>query len=364
MLKRGADMIFTKGLAKTLETYESWWAGELDRPILPVVLTGVDPGREPPKHRFEHQKSYNDINISPEELVDSVDYDMQCLEFIGDAYPYMNTSFVGAGGFAAMLGAKTKFDGSIWFYVDNELPIEDIHFEYDENNFWLKRIKSIMEIAQQRWGDSVVISMPDLGGVFDILASFRGTQNLLFDLYDSPDEVKRVVDEIKVLWHRCYNELTEFMTAGYYTDWSGILSAKRSYMMQSDFCYMLGREMFDEFVLPELADTCAFLDRGCFHLDGVGQIPFVDSLINIAKVDLIQWIPGDGPHAAGDWFDLYCKILDAGIHLQLVYDDGTKNFDKVISHYGTGKRIVRSSQYYPISKRDEALEFLSRYGVD
>ena len=29
---------------KVKETYRQWWTGELDRPILPVILDGRDPG--------------------------------------------------------------------------------------------------------------------------------------------------------------------------------------------------------------------------------------------------------------------------------------------------------------------------------
>lgn len=358
-------MIFEKSLEKTLETYEKWWNGELDRPLIPVVLTGHDPGREPPKHYYSHQNGFANPDISPEDFVDGVDYSLRSQEFIGDSYPLFNTMFTGPGAMAAFLGAEVNIvSGSIWFKVKEKLPINELHFEYKEDNFWYLRIKAIMKEAKRRWGDSVIIGRPDLGGVMDILASFRGTENLLADLFDSPDEVKRAVNEIKTLWFRYYDELSEYMTDGYYTDWSSILSVKCSYMMQSDFAYMISPEMFSEFVLGELTETCAFLDRGCYHLDGIGQIPFLDGLINEAKMDLIQWVPGDGPYAEKDWFDLYCKVLDAGKHLQITYDREFKALDKLISHYGTGKNIVMGTKYIPASNRTEAIKLLERYGVE
>jgi len=206
--------------------------------------------------------------------------------------------------------------------------------------------------------------MPDLGGVIDILATFRGTENLLLDLIESPDEVKRAVNEIKVLWHRYYDELLSLMIEGFYTDWSAILSKKRSYMMQCDFCYMLGPDMFEEFILGELTDTSAFLDRSCYHLDGVGQIPFLTGLIETAKMDLIQWVPGDGPHAKKDWSGLYRTVLDSGKHLQIIYDEDFKAMDKLISHYGTGKHITRNTLTKPSSERENVNKLLSNYGSD
>ena len=357
-------MLFENGLAKTIDNYENWWAGELDRPLIPIVLTGLKPDRKPPKHYYENQKSYGDPKISPEEFVDSADYELRSCEYLGDSYPFFNGIHSGPGIVAAFLGADVNIDtGSIWFFPKKELPLEELHFEYDENNFWLQRTKAILMEAKSRWGDTVVIGMPDLGGVIDILATFRGTQNLLFDLYDSPDEVKRNVNDIKILWHRYFDELLLCLNDGLYTDWGGILSKSRIYMMQSDFSYMLGPDLFKEFVLDELTETCAFLDRGCYHLDGVGQIPFIESLIEDAKMDLIQWVPGDGPYADKDWFELYVKILDSDKHLQLAYDDDFTVLDKLISRYGSGKNIVRHTIRKPFTERDAVNRLLSRYNV-
>ena len=358
-------MKFEKGLAETLSTYTEWWAGKLDRPLIPVVLTGLDTGKELLKYPFESQKCFGNCDISPKEFIERIDKELSCMEFLGDAYPALSGLYVGPGILSAFLGADIDLSaGSIWFFPKQKLPIEELHFEYLENNIWFNRVKAIMAEAKHRWGDSVVIGMPDLGGVMDILATFRGTENLLLDLYESPDEVKRAVNEIKDLWHRYYSELNSYTIEGYHTDWSSILSNDRSYMMQSDFTYMLGPDMFKEFVLGELADTCAFLDRGCYHLDGVGQIPFLDSLLETEKMDLIQWIPGDGPHAAKDWFELYCKVLDAGKHLQIVYDADFKALDKLIDHYGTGKNIVRHTICQHVSMRDEMCKVIARYGAD
>jgi len=357
-------MIFEKGLEKTLETYEKWWDGDLGRPLIPIVLTGLESNRELPKYKYESQKSFGNTEISPAEFVDAADYALSTMEFLGDSYPRFNGDYSGPGVIAAFLGADVGMsNGNIWFSAEKELPIEEIHFEYKEDNFWLQRIMAIMTEAKRRWGKSVVIGMPDLGGVLDILATFRGTENLLVDLYESPGEVKRLVNEIKGLWHRYFNELLPFLNDGLNTDWGGILSKNRIYMMQSDFCYMLSPDMFEEFALGELTETCALLDRGCYHLDGVGQIAFIDRLIETAKMNLIQWIPGDGQYAMQDWFELYSKILDTGTHLQIAYDDDFKTLDKLIAHYGTGEKITRNTINYPASMRDNAQNVLSRYGA-
>ena len=353
-----------KRLEDVLYTYEKWWEGELDRPLIPAVLTGLKTDRDPPKYLYEKQRSFGNLDISPEDLIDGVDYELSCTEFLGDAYPLFNGIYSGPGVTAAFLGADIKLhDGRIWFFPKEYLPLKETHFEYLDDNIWFNRVKDILSLAKIRWGDSVVIGMPDLGGVMDILATFRGTENLLMDLIDSPDEVIRARDEITVLWHRYYDELREYTTKGYNTDWSTILSKKRSYMTQCDFSYMIGTDMFNRFVYDELVQTCDFLERGCYHLDGIGQIKFLDQLLEIKGLDLVQWIPGDGPNATKDWFELYCRILDAGKHLQIMYDSDYKGLDDLIAHYGSGKNIVHNTLTCPYSERDKVYNVLTKYGA-
>ena len=117
-------MVFKKGLAQTLETYELWWEGKLDRPLIPIVLTGLESNRKPPKHPYEWQKSFGDPELSPEDLIDGVDYNLSQMEFIGDAYPCFNMDCSGPGIVAAFLGADVKVDnGFIWFFPKEELPL-------------------------------------------------------------------------------------------------------------------------------------------------------------------------------------------------------------------------------------------------
>jgi 5-methyltetrahydrofolate--homocysteine methyltransferase len=65
-------------------------------------------------------------------------------------------------------------------------------------------------------------------------------------------------------------------------------------MLSSDFSYLIGPAMFDEFVKPGLADSCRRLPHSFYHLDGPGQLAHLDSLLAIAELDGIQWVPGAG----------------------------------------------------------------------
>lgn len=67
--------------------------------------------------------------------------------------------------------------------------------------------------------------MPDLGGVLDIVAVFRETENLLIDLYDTPEEVLRLCDEAYTAWMEAYHDLNSVLqpiNPGY-SDWGAFI---------------------------------------------------------------------------------------------------------------------------------------------
>ena len=80
---------------------------------------------------------------------------------------------------------------------------------------------------------------------------------------------------------------------------------------------MMSPDQFNEFCLPHICDFVECLDYPFFHLDGIGMIKHVDSLLNISKLKAIQWQPGAGHESIDQWTDLIIKMLNAGKSVQV-----------------------------------------------
>lgn len=70
--------------------------------------------------------------------------------------------------------------------------------------------------------------------------------------------------------------------------------------------------MFERFVLPDLSACCEALDYAFYHLDGKGQLPSLDMLLEMESLRVIQWVPGDGQPQAGHWIPLIRRICQSG----------------------------------------------------
>jgi 5-methyltetrahydrofolate--homocysteine methyltransferase len=344
------------------QDYQAWWDGTLDRPLVQVTVSGRPPGRSEPEVPGRGYMAHYGQQVSPEAIIDRCDYDLSCRYFTGDAFPHVWLNF-GAGVAAAFLGADMSCDQrTVWFHPQSIEPIEEIELRYDPDNPVLDRVRRCARAASDRWAGCVQVGTTDLGGATDILSTFRPSERLLLDLYDAPEHVKQRVDEIHALWFRYFDELNGILQPANpgYTCWTPIFSETPYYMLQSDFCYMIGPEMFDEFVKPELVAACQRLDHPFYHLDGPGQLPHLDSLLEIRALCGIQWVFGAGNEPARKWLDVYDKIHAAGKRIQLLGD--ADDLDAVADRLGTAKGIFAMMSATPETV-DKLARRLEPYGV-
>lgn len=347
------------------DTYTSWFDHKLDRIVTGVIIPEHEPdGPVPPAPQLS-QATCADLSWTPEQLADRVAYELSRNEYYGDAYPSVNMDAFGPGVVSAFLGANLdNSTGNVWFHPAEEKEIADLHFTYDPENPWLVRVRNVCEALVDRLEDRALVSMPDLGGILDILAVFRPGEQLLMDLYDAPEEVQRLTEEIHAVWMEVYSDLNSVLHKNGlgYTDWSGIYSDKPSYILQSDFCYMISPSSFDEFVFDDARKMCNELERSVWHLDGVGELKHLDKLLSIDRLNGVQWVPGAGQPPCEEWMDVYHKIADAGKVMQICYS-GFPALDQIARGLGSTRGLQHPSLAFAPEQKDEALSWLKKFRV-
>ena len=350
---------------KVKETHRRWWAGELRRPIVNLVLTGRDPGRPQPKAPVLSQVTCADLTIPADDLIDRLDYELSKEVYLGDAFPMVNMAVFGPGVAAAFLGARLdNSTGGVWFHPPVDKPIEELHLRYDPDNIWLRRIKEICAAAMRRWQGQVLVGMTDLGGTLDILSTFRPSGQLPMDMVDSPEEVKRLVGEIHELWHRFYAEIDAVLqpvNPGY-SAWCQIFSDRLFYIYQCDFSYMISPDMFREFVRDELEASSRRLARCFYHLDGRGQLPHLDMILVMEQINGVQWIPGAGAPGFDHWIDVYRRIFAAGKKTQVF--GPAEPVHRIMQEAGLGAGIHYWMAGGPLAELKRFRQELASFGID
>ncbi len=349
------------------ENARKWWAHELDRPLVHLSIHGLDSDRECPKYEHVSPAMLYDESIDPDDIIDCWDYQASTQEYLGDAFPNVWVNY-GPGVVATAIGGYAKCaaeEHTVWFYPNEEKDIRDLSFAYDPDCAVARRIKAVCKAGVERWGGMLNIGMTDLGGTLDVLSTFRPSEKLLLDLYDAPDEVHRCMWEVHDAWWAMFDDIDSVLQPGNkgYTAWAPIYSETPSYMLQSDFAYMIGPEMYEKFVHPELTACCDRLGGNAFyHLDGIGQLAHLPKMLQIDTLAGIQWVPGTGKTAEDNWLSVYKQILDGGKLVQ-TYDWGQlATLTELMDGLGSGKGIITFTHGGP-DDRDEMIRKLEALGV-
>lgn len=346
-LTKGGNMFLKDNWDEVKEIYKKWWNKELEYPLIQVVS---------PKEGVKDLsilKKWLDISWwgflkykhCPAKCVEIFEEICKNIYFGGEAFPNLILN-IGPGSLASYFTGYLNFDentNTAWF--ENPLPWEEVlKLEFREDNEWWQYTKFIAKLSAERAKNKFIVANTDIGGIPDVLASFRGTQNLLVDFIEESDKVLCMLDKILLAWLKVYENLYNIIKS--YQDgtsfWMGIWAPGRSCDLQSDISYMISPKMFEKFVAPHIATRAKWLDYSIYHLDGPGQIPHLDILLDISELDGIQWVPGAGnPQCDSErWLDMYRKILTRNKLLVLQSFEDNKNIPKLLEKLPNKGRVL------------------------
>jgi 5-methyltetrahydrofolate--homocysteine methyltransferase len=305
-------------------TWSAFWAHDLERPL--VLANTWEPWNGPAW--WCNQLGGVPPTVGADEIAAAAADQLERQVWHGDAFPKYWVNF-GPGVMAAFLGGDLHADGSTtWFTPGRHagMAMADLRLP-DLTGRWFDRVQAVTRACVERFGRRACVGITDIGGGLDVVASLRESEQLLFDCMDQPEELDRLAREVTGRWWECYQAQTALLEpAGRgTTPWAPIWSPRHCYMLQCDFAYMIGPHHFARWVVPDLADLCGRLDHGFYHLDGKGQLPHLDLLLDIRDLRGVQWIPGTGNADAADpvWWPVLSRIRAAGKLVQ-IFVSGSK----------------------------------------
>ena len=299
-------------LEQTKQHYINWWNGK------GIVLNmwehfqdGVTPHSNvpmPPAPKGNYQKWFDADWRS-----DYLDYYVahSCLK--ADILPVANTQ-LGPGSLAAILGGRFEGgDDTIWIHPDSNYR-DDFEFFSNHPNYLLH--KQLLKLCKAKSKGHYYVGMPDLMEGLDVLAAMKGTDKVLLDLAMKPETIEKQVQKINNIYFRVFDELYEIIREGnemafcYFSLWAPDKVTK----LQCDISTMISTEDYRRFVQPYIHEQCRRIPYTLYHLDGVGALHHLPSLLEIEELNAIQWTSGVGEPQGGSpkWYELYRKILNSG----------------------------------------------------
>jgi hypothetical protein len=258
-------------------------------------------------------KDINQFWFDPDWRSDYLNYQMSRYSYKADILPVANTQ-LGPGSLGAVLGAELEGrKDTIWIRERSDF---DGRIRFDENNRWWQLHLELLRKCKEKAAGRYYIGCPDLVEGLDVLASLKGSDNVMMDMIMDPDGTLEQLRAINDAYFQVFDQIYEIinedkeMAFCYFSIWGPGKIAK----IQCDLSIMISEEDFRTFSIPFLREQCNRLDYTLYHLDGVDAMRHVDALLELENLNAIQWTPGYGQPQGGNacWYELYEKILAGG----------------------------------------------------
>lgn len=304
---------------ETKERFKAWWAHEyFGRAAIAVTapLKNPPPGDAPGRPPTPEQR-WTDLDY----ISAKSDWENERTFFGGEAFPDWAYGYPGHAGICTFLGAPVTLDWETgWsdpILTGEEIDWRPLRLDEDQPRFrwqldWLRRG------AKDAKGKCIP-GVGAFGGCGDTLAALRGTDRLLLDVMDRPDEVRAADQHLMDIWIECYRCFYDIIrgTAEGSTCWFSLWSPGKFYAAQNDFSYMISPQMFRNIFLPTIEKQTRFLDHSVYHVDGIGAFAHVDALLELPRLQAIQILPGAGKPSPLHYMDVLKKVQAAGRNLHI-----------------------------------------------
>lgn len=235
--------------------------------------------------------------------------------FLGDSLPAAFPN-LGPEVLAAFYGCPIEFGdyGTSWTEPILHDWSQSGQIVLNLDNPYFTRLMEITDAMLDLGRNRFLVGLPDFHPGGDLVAALRNPQDLATDMIDHPEQIKTLLarlqpDYFKIydIWYNKYAAIGQPVTS-----WLELASYGRYYIPSIDFSAMISPKMYEEFFLPGIIAECQFLDRSIYHLDGPGALRHLDSILQIKKLDAVQWVPGAGREIFSKWITVYQKIQAAG----------------------------------------------------
>ncbi len=216
--------------------------------------------------------------------------------FHGETFPVFWPN-LGPEVYAAFYGAELEYGEVTSWSKPFVIDWSDMdNLKLDMSNEYFKKLEELTHCALEKGEGKFLIGYTDLHPGVDCAAAWRDPQRLCVDLYDNPEQVKKLIELSIADFETIYNHFDAMLKADgqLSVSWMGIPSFGKMDIPSCDFSALISRDFFNEFCLPVLEREVKMMTHNIFHVDGKGVAKHLDAILSIPEVHAIQWVQGVG----------------------------------------------------------------------
>ncbi len=272
-----------------------WVRGPADRPLLGMAVNITFPFVRFSDHPLPvDEGQVTPEMIDPNQFLANWDYAYRRTEARGETLFMVASPFDGIPWIEAIAGCDVYCSlagSSVWAEHPNPTweSLHGIHF--DAGNHWLQKLLAYSNRLREHAAGRFPIGVPVLRGVADIVEALLGSERMVLEYYDHPEEIRQLLDACTNIWQQvgdllipAFGEFHGGMGAGRRRVWG-----KGSCMLyQDDAVSLLSPAIYKEFVLPREDQIFRRWDHTIIHVHS-GTLPIaLDGLLSLESLGAIE----------------------------------------------------------------------------
>ena len=252
--------------------------------------------------------------------------------FHGETFPVFFPN-LGPDVYAAFYGAELEFGEVTSYSIPCVRRWEDAELlKLDLDNKYFKKIEDLTRHALERCTGLFLVGYTDLHPGLDCVAAWRDPLQLCYDLYDEPDQVRRLADLAIADFDFIYNHFDALLkeNSQLSVSWMGIPTHGKMHIPSCDFSALISEKFFREFGLPILELETKSMTHNIFHIDGYGVAKHLDAILSVPEVHALQWVQGVGDnYPIMQWVPLIKEMRSRG--MPVIVDLSVEDLDNFIA---------------------------------
>jgi 5-methyltetrahydrofolate--homocysteine methyltransferase len=283
----------TAKLEEKIKRYLAFWNNSpVERPMVGFSLGGWFSFQSYSAiQKYRGQDNLGPDLLSPEKYFDDYDRIVAPFREIRDDVIHSVAPIPAFPWLEAMLGIQVQVaNESIWA-KEGGFDYQNIDkLDLSKDNPWRRKYLEFVAALQDRYGESYPVGQPILRGTSDMIAALRGSQQMIFDLYDHPEEFQRlarVLTDFFIGLIRDQLAITRPFHGGYEVEQFTLWAPGGIVRMQEDASALFSPDLYVKYLRGEDQRVASSFPYNVIHLHS-SSLLLLDRIVEVEALKCIQ----------------------------------------------------------------------------
>lgn len=191
----------------------------------------------------------------------------------------------------AMLGCRVQIGNeSVWAEEGGFEYANLGRIDFSDGNPWRRKYLEFVTLLRERFGSRIPVGQPILRGPSDMIAALRGSSEMIFDLYDHPQDFQRLAEsctEFSIGLVRAQHAITGPFAGGFLIEQLGLWAPDRLARLQEDSSALFSPDLYTSLLQPHDRRMAEAFPYSAIHLHS-SSLFLLDRILEVESLRCIQ----------------------------------------------------------------------------